>query len=211
MEGDVARSTSEFTAAPIASTISALGSVVRLSYSLEVINKFVWIFGSVVIALSVGRIFRTISNVVTRLRASIADVVRVQGSRTRLRVVAALVLPLLVGIIFVFSFIRSEATSEVPSCASWTPRTSCQMASKVISLCAAVFRLGIRLYLTWLVWSLFELLGILTLGLLIRNTSYCFNLLLLHWLFLQQNRLLLLLFFNHNGSSTSGRYSCRLG
>jgi len=118
VEGDVARSTSEFTAASIASTISALGSVVRLSYSLKVINKFVRIFGSVVISLSVGRIFRTISNVVTRLRTSIADVVRVQGSRTRLIVLAALVLPLLVGMVFLFSFIRSEAPSEVTSCAS---------------------------------------------------------------------------------------------
>ena len=84
MESDVARSASEVAPTSVASSIAALRSVVGITYCLKVVSIIILLVVVVVISsLNVWlmrRVFRTLSDVVTRFRASVAHVVWVQSS-----------------------------------------------------------------------------------------------------------------------------------
>ena len=130
MKRDVARSAPLITSTPVAASTAALGSVVRITNCLEVVRKLsftlllVVISRSLCVSLLLGRIFRALSNVVTWLRASVADVIWVESSGPGRVHSVALVLPELVPLVKGLSFGGPKSSPEVPSCASGTPGTS---------------------------------------------------------------------------------------
>ena len=83
VESDVARSASEVAPTSVASSIAALRSVVGITHCLKVVSIIILLVVIVISPLNVWLmrwVFGTLSDVVTRFRASVAHVVWMQSS-----------------------------------------------------------------------------------------------------------------------------------
>jgi len=198
VEGGMAWSASEITATSVATSSTTLEPGVRLANCFEVVNEWPIIrLVRPLLELLTRRILWALSNMMSRLRASVTHVIWVQGSGTG-GIATAWGLPETATsspLVISFPIIVPETSSALSSCASTSPRTSRQVTSKRITKLAAI-RLSLLLILGWLVVIL--LLGILlylfsSFNYFLANnrSNNLLNFLLDYW-----NRLCLLLLYN---------------